>query len=86
MLLVACLSNDTDIDTSDTLTVSNLDTSSTTGSVILECRWQLSATILMDSSASLAVGETATDTFSYTVSDGNGSTDTTTVTLTIHGV
>ena len=34
----------------------------------------------------LAVGETATDSFSYTVSDGNGGTDTATVTVTIEGV
>ena len=31
----------------------------------------------------LAVGETTTDTFSYTVSDGNGSSDTASVTVTI---
>ena len=35
--------------------------------------------------ASLAVGETALDTFSYTVSDGNGASDTATVTVTITG-
>jgi hypothetical protein len=33
----------------------------------------------------LAVGETATDTFDYTVSDGQGGTDTATVTLTVAG-
>jgi VCBS repeat-containing protein len=35
---------------------------------------------------SLAGGQTATDTFTYTVSDGNGATDTATVTITINGV
>ena len=34
----------------------------------------------------LAAGESTTDTFSYTVSDGHGSTDTATVTVTINGV
>ena len=35
---------------------------------------------------SLAVGETATDSFTYTISDGNGGTDTATVTITITGL
>lgn len=35
--------------------------------------------------AGLQQGETATDTFTYTVDDGKGGTDTATVTVTIHG-
>ncbi len=35
---------------------------------------------------SLGVGDTATDSFAYTVSDGNGGTDTATATITINGV
>ncbi|MEM1073276.1 MAG: Ig-like domain-containing protein, partial [Pseudomonadota bacterium] len=35
---------------------------------------------------SLAVGESTTDSFDYTVSDGNGGTDTASVTITINGV
>ena len=35
---------------------------------------------------SLNAGDTATDTFTYTVNDGNGLTDTATVTVTINGV
>ena len=35
---------------------------------------------------SLAVGQTARDTFTYTISDGNGETDTATVRITIAGV
>ncbi|GET38405.1 cadherin-like domain-containing protein [Microseira wollei] len=35
---------------------------------------------------SLAVGETATTSFTYTISDNNGGTDTATVTVTINGV
>ena len=34
----------------------------------------------------LAVGETATDSFTYTIDDGNGLTDTATVNITINGV
>ena len=34
----------------------------------------------------LAVGETAIDTFTYTVTDGNGGTDVATVNVTITGV
>jgi|GEM_PF-1582562 len=34
---------------------------------------------------SLSAGETAVDTFTYTVSDGNGGTDTATVTVTVEG-
>jgi VCBS repeat-containing protein len=34
----------------------------------------------------LGAGETAIETFSYTVSDGNGGTDTATVTITVNGV
>ena len=33
----------------------------------------------------LLAGQTATDTFSYTLSDGEGGTDTATVTITIYG-
>ena len=35
---------------------------------------------------SLAPGDTGTDSFNYTISDGNGGTDTATVTVTINGV
>ena len=34
----------------------------------------------------LSVGDTATDSFAYTVDDGNGGTDTAAVTVTINGV
>ena len=80
------LSNDSDIDTSDVLSVSDLDTTTTTGSVILNADGSFSYDPNGQFANPLAVGETATDTFSYTVSDGNGSMDTATVTLTIHGV
>ncbi|MEQ9069937.1 MAG: Ig-like domain-containing protein, partial [Gimesia chilikensis] len=34
----------------------------------------------------LGVGQSATETFTYKISDGNGGTDTASVTITIHGV
>ena len=37
-------------------------------------------------SAELGAGETATDTFSYTITDENGLTDTATVTVEVQGM
>jgi len=79
------LVNDSDTDTSDTLSVSALDTSGTAGLVANNS----DGTFGYDPNGqfeSLAVGETATDSFKYTVTDGNGGTDTATVTVTISGV
>ncbi len=77
------LDNDLEFD-GDTLTISALDTASTSG-----------ATISFDGDnivydpgdifADLNDGETATDTFTYTADDGNGGTSTATVTVTITG-
>ncbi len=79
------LDNDTDPDASDTLSVSALDTTGTSGLVTDNGDGRF----LYDPNGqfeSLAVGETDTDTFGYTVSDGNGGSDTATVTITITGV
>ncbi len=78
------LSNDTDPDTSDVLTVSAVNTAGTLGSVINN-----GTNVTYDPNGqfeSLAVGETATDTFSYTASDGNGGFSTASVTVTITGI
>ncbi|MDG4544483.1 MAG: Ig-like domain-containing protein, partial [Rickettsiales bacterium] len=77
------LANDTDAD-NDTLSVSSLDDSLTVGSVIIDT----DGTIKYDTDSKfeyLAAGVDATDTFTYTVSDGNGGLDTQTVTVTING-
>ena len=77
------LDNDTDVDTSDTLTVDSVDDTGTTGSVTL-----VGGVVSYDPNGqfeSLSAGETDTDSFTYTVSDGNGGTDTATVTITING-
>jgi CSLREA domain-containing protein len=78
------LINDTDPDTSDTLSVSGLDTSGTVGSVINNGN----GTFDYDPDGQfeyLAVGEQATDAFTYTVNDGHGGTDTAVVTIIING-
>ena len=86
---------DTDVDTSDTFTVTGVNGSAadvgtqiTLGSGAL---LTLSADGTFDYDPngqfeSLAVSESATDSFTYTIDDGNGGTDTATVTLTINGV
>ncbi|PIR39166.1 MAG: hypothetical protein COV35_01210 [Alphaproteobacteria bacterium CG11_big_fil_rev_8_21_14_0_20_39_49] len=77
------LANDTDAD-NDTLSVVSLDDSLTVGSVIIDT----DGTVKYDTDSKfeyLAAGVDATDTFTYTVSDGNGGLDTQTVTVTING-
>lgn len=78
-------SNDVDPDLTDDLEIQSTDTSATTGSVTINAD---NDTVSYDPSGQfeyLAAGETAVDTFSYTVSDGNGGTDTALVTVTITG-
>ena len=79
------LTNDTDPDDNDTLTVTAQTLTTVNGAAV---------TINEDGSYSydpdgqfdyLGDGESATDTFEYTVSDGNGGTDTATVTVTVNG-
>ncbi|NIL98262.1 MAG: hypothetical protein GTO53_10450, partial [Planctomycetales bacterium] len=79
------LANDTDPDTTDVLSVTAINTVGTIGLVSDNG----DGTFTYDPNGQfdyLAVGESATDTFSYTVSDGNGGSDTATVTITITGV
>ncbi|RNL63791.1 tandem-95 repeat protein, partial [Nocardioides marmoriginsengisoli] len=80
--VVAVVGNDTDVD-GDTLTVSAVDTTGTQGNVTNN-----GTDVTYDPDGafeSLGAGQTATDTFDYTVSDGHGGTDTATVTMTITG-
>ena len=77
------LENDSDPD-GDPLSVVALDTTGTTGQVSDNG----DGTFIYDPDGqfnNLAAGETATDTFEYTVSDGNGGTSTATVSVTIEG-
>ncbi len=78
-------SNDFDPDINDDLEIQTVDDSGTVGTVTINPD---NDTVRYDPNGqfeSLAVGDTATDTFTYTVSDGNGGTDVATVTVTILG-
>ena len=78
------LGNDTDVD-GDPLSVSALDTTGTLGLVTDNG----DGTFDYDPNGafeSLGAGDSATDSFSYTISDGNGGTDTATVTISVDGV
>lgn len=76
------LENDTDVD-GDVLDISAVDTSQTTGLVIFDGDTD---TLTYDPNGQfdqLAPGDTAVDSFSYTVNDGNGGSDTASVSVTI---
>ena len=87
------LTNDTDLD-GDTLTVSevegngaNVDTQITLGSGAL-LTLNSDGSYVYDPNGqfeNLDIGQTNTDSFNYTISDGQGGTDTATVTVTIDG-
>jgi uncharacterized repeat protein (TIGR01451 family) len=79
------LNNDSDPDIGDTLSVTSVDTSGTEGTVTA---WNADGSFTYDPGGQfeyLRAGGSATDSFTYTVSDGNGGTDTATVTITING-
>jgi len=79
------LSNDSDSD-GDTLTVTAVNTSGTTGNVTA---WNADGSFTYDPNGQfeyLQAGGSTTDSFTYTVSDGKSGTDTATVTITINGV
>src|SRR5207237_6103 len=77
--------NDTDPDAADTLTVSAVNTTGTSGTVTIT---NGGADVRYDPGSafhSLSGGQSATDTFAYTASDGHGGSDTATVTVTVTG-
>jgi len=79
------LDNDSDPDAGDTLSVTAVDTSATAGAVTA---WAADGSFTYDPDGQfeyLKAGGSATDSFTYTVSDGKGGTDTATVTITING-
>jgi len=83
-VVIAVLDNDSDAE-GDPLSITGLDDSGTLGRVSLNG----DGTVSYDPDGrfdALVDGETATDTFRYTVSDGNGETDVATVTVTVNGV
>jgi len=91
-LVVNVLDNDSDPDASDDPFVSGFSggavgaTITTPQGAFLEL--QSDGDLSYDPNGqfeSLAVGETATESFTYTISDGNGATDSATVTVTVKG-
>ncbi|MDH3583609.1 MAG: peptidylprolyl isomerase, partial [Phycisphaerae bacterium] len=79
------LDNDTDADPSDVLAVQDLDTTGTRGLVTSNG----DGTFDYDPNGqfqAVAEGATATDSFSYTVSDGSGGTNTAAVTIVLAGI
>jgi VCBS repeat-containing protein len=88
------LGNDTDPDASDTLAVSAVNGVAADVGQTVTLGSGAKLTLNADgtysygpngSFESLGVGQTATDSFSYTVSDGHGGTSTATVTITVNG-
>jgi len=80
------LNNDSDPDVGDTLAVTSVNTSGTVGTVTA---WDADGSFTYDPSGQfeyLPAGDSTSDSFTYTVSDGNGGTDTATVTVIINGV
>ncbi len=82
---IAVLTNDSDVDANDILTILTVDDAAAVGSIILNPDHTI--TYNPDGQFDdLVQGETAIDTFTYTVSDGNGGTASTSVTVSIAGV
>ena len=81
--IISVRANDTDPDTSDTLTIDSVNTTGTAGTVTNN-----GTDITYDPNGLfdyLAAGETATDSFTYGVTDSHGGTDTAKVTITVTG-
>ncbi len=79
--------NDIDPNDTDTIIVTGNDANTANGvGMVVNSNGSFTYLTLSNTSyQTLAVGESLTDTFSYTVSDGNGAFDTATVTITING-
>jgi VCBS repeat-containing protein len=89
------LANDSDPDTSDSPTVGEVNGSAASVGATLTLASGAQVTLNADGSYNydpngafnfLSAGDTATDSFAYTIEDGNGGTDTAAVTVTINGV
>jgi VCBS repeat-containing protein len=82
------LSNDSDVDAGDTITVTAFDATSAQGATVVV---NADGSFSYDPTGSatlqaLNAGQTATDTFTYTISDDAGLTDTATVSINVTGV
>lgn len=91
---IAVLGNDSDAD-GDTLSITHIDAQPVSVSTVVTLSSGATVELLANGSLrfdqngvyeSLNAGQTAPESFSYTISDGNGGTDTANVALTIQGV
>jgi VCBS repeat-containing protein len=80
------LANDTDPDAGDTLALSGFDTATVQGSTVSRDANGNLVLDIGDRYQSLGAGQTASDTFSYTVADAAGLTSTAAVNVTVTGV
>ncbi len=83
-IAINVVANDIDSDTGTVLSIASFDTTDTIGAVTLTS----ATSFIYDPNGKfdyLNTGETATDTFTYTVDDGAGGTALATVTLTMNG-
>ena len=83
--LINLTANDTDVDLGNVIEITGIDITGTLGTVTIDPDKN---NVTYDPNRQfvlLAHGETVTDTFTYTVSDGNGGVDTGIVTITITG-
>jgi VCBS repeat-containing protein len=86
-LVPALLVNDTDVDSGDTKSITAVDTSSATGSVVFDAANQsLVYTANAAAQDALGAGQTASDHFSYTVADSAGATSSADVNVIATGV
>ncbi len=79
----AVLANDVD---TDVLRITSVDTSGTSGSITFDPATYSLIYSTGNGFDALAVGQSTTDTFNYTIEDGRGGSDTTSVTVTINGI
>jgi VCBS repeat-containing protein len=81
------LANDSDADVGDTRRIVSVSTAGTVGRVVFDAAAQ-SLIYFADADAqdALREGQTATDSFTYTIADAAGLTSTATVTVTVNGV
>jgi VCBS repeat-containing protein len=86
-LWTSLLANDSDPDAGTHLTIASVDTTGTLGHVLFDAGTQ-SVRYVADADAfdALPTGTTATDHFTYTVTDGHGLTSTATVTVTVTAI
>ncbi len=84
-LTALLLANDTDVDAGDVRTIVGVDGSGANGTLIYEAATKSVSYAPSAASQALGAGQTATDSFTYTVADASGATSTATVSVTIVG-